>query len=224
MLVNGDTLEVAVYKIRWGDSKSWRNVESGTTVKHFPAPSSSWTKRGRDPHFGLFLFIPMLDNSPSAYSHSAALDVLRVHFFFHQRGLQQEHPGLSGTAEHMHDYHRYSRWAWPHISTAVVITGIFDLFIGHDECLRDGHASGCPTNQPSLCVCVCYSGFMKAIVKQCASRATCNGAASAASVDANGNGNRVDCCNYNMCNYSGAESIHMHTMMLMLLTACVLVL
>nr|XP_046254439.1 prostate stem cell antigen-like [Scatophagus argus] len=60
-------------------------------------------------------------------------------------------------------------------------------------------------------------GLTKAIVKQCASWATCSGAASTASVDSNGNGNTVNCCNsFNLCNFSGAESIHMHTTLLLL--------
>uniref|UniRef100_A0A3Q3GI63 UPAR/Ly6 domain-containing protein n=1 Tax=Labrus bergylta TaxID=56723 RepID=A0A3Q3GI63_9LABR len=50
------------------------------------------------------------------------------------------------------------------------------------------------------------------ISKQCASQATCNGAAASASVDSSGNGNTVDCCNsFNLCNFSGAESVHIHT-------------
>ncbi|XP_026148817.1 prostate stem cell antigen-like [Mastacembelus armatus] len=67
-------------------------------------------------------------------------------------------------------------------------------------------------------------GAMTAIVKQCASQATCKGAAASASVDANGNGNSITCCSgYDFCNFSGAESIHIHTTLL-LLTASVLLL
>uniref|UniRef100_A0A3B4Z7U6 UPAR/Ly6 domain-containing protein n=1 Tax=Stegastes partitus TaxID=144197 RepID=A0A3B4Z7U6_9TELE len=66
-------------------------------------------------------------------------------------------------------------------------------------------------------------GALKAIVKHCASRATCNGAASFASVDSNGDGNSVNCCNsHNLCNFSGVDSIHKHTTLL--LTVCVLLL
>ncbi|XP_077430851.1 uncharacterized protein LOC144057307 isoform X1 [Vanacampus margaritifer] len=55
---------------------------------------------------------------------------------------------------------------------------------------------------------VCCAGHMKAIVKQCASRATCNGAASAAFVDSDGNGNAVSCCNsFSLCNFSGVGSV-----------------
>lgn len=62
-------------------------------------------------------------------------------------------------------------------------------------------------------------GSSKAIVKQCASKATCNGAASSASTDANGNGNVVYCCSaYNLCNYSGAHSIHVRSAMTLLST------
>ncbi|XP_061572444.1 prostate stem cell antigen-like [Cololabis saira] len=64
-------------------------------------------------------------------------------------------------------------------------------------------------------------GVMKAIVKQCASMATCSGAASSASVDQEGNGNSINCCHgYNLCNFSAAESTHTPT--LLLFTVCVL--
>ncbi|KAJ4930846.1 hypothetical protein JOQ06_025149 [Pogonophryne albipinna] len=67
------------------------------------------------------------------------------------------------------------------------------------------------------------AGTKKAISKSCASKATCNGAAGSASVDSNGNGNTVDCCNsFNLCNFSGAESMHTHTALL--LTAAALLL
>lgn len=60
-------------------------------------------------------------------------------------------------------------------------------------------------------------GSTTAIVKQCASQATCTGASDSASVDANGNGNIVNCCNsFNLCNFSGAGTIHMHTALLLL--------
>ncbi|XP_040923908.1 prostate stem cell antigen-like [Betta splendens] len=91
----------------------------------------------------------------------------------------------------------------------------------NEDCSK--YTQDCPAPLNTCMTTVDTLGLMKAIVKQCASQATCKGAASAASVDANGNGNRVDCCNYNMCNYSRAESVHTHTS-LMLLTACVLVL
>eukprot|EP00064_Thunnus_orientalis_P011641 superscaffoldBa00001698_g11672 len=68
-------------------------------------------------------------------------------------------------------------------------------------------------------------GTMKAIVKQCASRDTCRGAASTASVDSNGNGNRVDCCStFDLCNFSGAESVHVHAPLLLLTVAAFLLL
>ncbi|XP_034467491.1 prostate stem cell antigen-like [Hippoglossus hippoglossus] len=60
-------------------------------------------------------------------------------------------------------------------------------------------------------------GTAKAIVKQCASSATCTGAAASASTDENGNGNTVNCCNsFNLCNFSGAESVRVHTTLLLL--------
>uniref|UniRef100_A0AAQ5XP88 UPAR/Ly6 domain-containing protein n=1 Tax=Amphiprion ocellaris TaxID=80972 RepID=A0AAQ5XP88_AMPOC len=66
-------------------------------------------------------------------------------------------------------------------------------------------------------------GNLKAIVKQCSSRATCRGAASTASVDSAGNGNAVSCCNtHNLCNFSRVDSTHKHTTLL--LTVCILLL
>ncbi|XP_061772125.1 prostate stem cell antigen-like [Nerophis ophidion] len=69
-------------------------------------------------------------------------------------------------------------------------------------------------------------GQTKAIVKQCASKATCNGAASTAFVDENGNGNAVNCCNtHNLCNFSGSESVHARRLAFVLLVpACALLL
>ncbi|KAG7235261.1 hypothetical protein INR49_002866 [Caranx melampygus] len=68
-------------------------------------------------------------------------------------------------------------------------------------------------------------GLVKAIVKQCASRATCAGAAASASVDENGNGNRVTCCNtFDLCNFSGAESVHIHMTLLLLTVGALLML
>uniref|UniRef100_A0A146Y6R3 Prostate stem cell antigen n=1 Tax=Fundulus heteroclitus TaxID=8078 RepID=A0A146Y6R3_FUNHE len=67
-------------------------------------------------------------------------------------------------------------------------------------------------------------GHMKAIVKQCASSATCKGAASTASINADGNGNTVNCCNYDMCNLSAADSVEAQAALLLLSTACVLLL
>ncbi|XP_005798575.1 prostate stem cell antigen-like [Xiphophorus maculatus] len=67
-------------------------------------------------------------------------------------------------------------------------------------------------------------GYMKAIVKQCASSSTCKGAASTASVDADGNGNTINCCSYDMCNMSAADSVHSHTALLLLTGAVLLLL
>ncbi|KAK2910445.1 hypothetical protein Q8A73_008160 [Channa argus] len=90
----------------------------------------------------------------------------------------------------------------------------------NDECNQN--SQWCQAPLDTCMTTVDTLGAMKAIVKQCASRNTCYGAASAASVDANGNGNSVICCsNYNLCNYNEAESIRMCTE-LMLLTFVVL--
>ncbi|XP_018541548.1 prostate stem cell antigen [Lates calcarifer] len=68
-------------------------------------------------------------------------------------------------------------------------------------------------------------GATKAIVKQCSSQATCKGAASTASVDSNGNGNTISCCNsYNLCNFSGAESVHVHVTLVLLSVGVLLLL
>ncbi|TDH12042.1 hypothetical protein EPR50_G00067080 [Perca flavescens] len=84
------------------------------------------------------------------------------------------------------------------------------------------------TCQPPLDTCMTaidILGFEKAIVKSCASQATCNGAAAAASVDSSGNGNIVNCCNsFNLCNFSGAESVHIHTTLLLLTVGVLLLL
>uniref|UniRef100_A0A3Q3QFN8 Snake toxin/toxin-like domain-containing protein n=1 Tax=Monopterus albus TaxID=43700 RepID=A0A3Q3QFN8_MONAL len=92
----------------------------------------------------------------------------------------------------------------------------------NDECNQNTQT--CQSPLDTCMTIVDISGTAKAIAKLCASKATCQGAASTSSVDANGNGNSVNCCGgYNMCNYSGAESIHVH-ISLLLLTVSVLLL
>ncbi|XP_029518867.1 ly6/PLAUR domain-containing protein 2-like [Oncorhynchus nerka] len=56
-------------------------------------------------------------------------------------------------------------------------------------------------------------GKIKAIGKYCASARTCQGAASGASVDANGNGNQVTCCSSNLCNINGATGVGLSTLL-----------
>ncbi|XP_041797763.1 prostate stem cell antigen-like [Chelmon rostratus] len=90
----------------------------------------------------------------------------------------------------------------------------------NEECNKNTQECRAPLD--TCMTAVDILGSTKAIVKQCASWATCSGAASSASVDSNGNGNTVNCCNsFNLCNFSGAESTHTHTALL-LLTAGVL--
>ncbi|CAK6967572.1 prostate stem cell antigen-like [Scomber scombrus] len=68
-------------------------------------------------------------------------------------------------------------------------------------------------------------GTVKAIVKQCASRSTCSGAAATASVDSNGDGNTVNCCSsFNLCNFSKGQSINVHASVLLLTAAACLLL
>ncbi|KAM9489511.1 ly6/PLAUR domain-containing protein 2-like [Clarias gariepinus] len=52
-------------------------------------------------------------------------------------------------------------------------------------------------------------GDVKAIVKQCSSLRTCEGAAGTSSLDARGNGNQVTCCNSQLCNLNTATSIQL---------------
>ncbi|XP_070767847.1 prostate stem cell antigen-like [Enoplosus armatus] len=85
----------------------------------------------------------------------------------------------------------------------------------NEEC--NNNTQECQTPLDTCMTVVDTLGTSKAIVKQCASLATCTGAASSASVDSNRNGNTVSCCNsFNLCNFSGAESIHIHTTLLLL--------
>ncbi|KAM9783296.1 uncharacterized protein ACB057_015611 [Neosynchiropus ocellatus] len=68
-------------------------------------------------------------------------------------------------------------------------------------------------------------GSATAIVKQCASLTTCQGAAASSSVDANGNGNTVNCCNsFNLCNHSRAEPLHAVSLVAVLTVAGLLLL
>ncbi|KAG7475252.1 hypothetical protein JOB18_028262 [Solea senegalensis] len=91
----------------------------------------------------------------------------------------------------------------------------------NDECNQNSQE--CQTPLDTCMTSVDILGAAKAIVKQCASQATCKGAAAAASVDDNGNGNIVGCCNtHDFCNFSGAESVHVNV--LLFLTAAVVLL
>ncbi|XP_019728546.1 prostate stem cell antigen-like [Hippocampus comes] len=86
----------------------------------------------------------------------------------------------------------------------------------NDEC--NSSTQECQAPLDTCMTVVDTLGHMKAIVKQCASRATCNGAASTAFVDSDGNGNAVSCCNsYNLCNFSGGEVIHAQKLVSLLL-------
>uniref|UniRef100_A0A3B4UV42 Prostate stem cell antigen-like n=1 Tax=Seriola dumerili TaxID=41447 RepID=A0A3B4UV42_SERDU len=93
----------------------------------------------------------------------------------------------------------------------------------NEECNRN--TQECQTPLDTCMTVVDTLGSVTAIVKQCASRATCEGAASSASVDSDGNGNKVNCCNtFDLCNFSGAESIHVHMTLLFLTVGALLLL
>ncbi|XP_054637438.1 prostate stem cell antigen-like [Dunckerocampus dactyliophorus] len=96
--------------------------------------------------------------------------------------------------------------------------------LSNDEC--NANTQQCQQPLDTCMTVVDTLGHMKAIVKQCASRATCNGAASTAFVDENGNGNAVNCCNsHNLCNFSGSESVHARGFVFVLLVSvCALLL
>uniref|UniRef100_A0A668AGQ7 UPAR/Ly6 domain-containing protein n=1 Tax=Myripristis murdjan TaxID=586833 RepID=A0A668AGQ7_9TELE len=81
----------------------------------------------------------------------------------------------------------------------------------NDECNQNSQSCQLPLD-------MCMTTVDKiAIVKQCASRATCMGAASTSSVDSDGNGNTVNCCNsHDLCNFSGANTVHVHITLLAL--------
>lgn len=74
----------------------------------------------------------------------------------------------------------------------------------------------CQHRADYLLVSHLWTDGVTAIVKQCASRATCQGAAASASVDSAGNGNKVYCCSSRLCNYSSAASIRLHAWLLAL--------
>ncbi|KAG1940095.1 ly6/PLAUR domain-containing protein 2-like [Pimephales promelas] len=59
-------------------------------------------------------------------------------------------------------------------------------------------------------------GSLTAIVKSCSYSKICASAAASASVDSNGDGVQVTCCNGNLCNYSGAASVSLHRWLMVL--------
>uniref|UniRef100_A0A3P8T469 UPAR/Ly6 domain-containing protein n=1 Tax=Amphiprion percula TaxID=161767 RepID=A0A3P8T469_AMPPE len=78
----------------------------------------------------------------------------------------------------------------------------------NEECNQSTQECQLPLD---TCMTVIDTGNLKAIVKQCSSRATCRGAASTASVDSAGNGNAVSCCNtHNLCNFSRVDDAQTH--------------
>ncbi|KAM8735427.1 uncharacterized protein AB9X84_023882 [Acanthopagrus schlegelii] len=91
----------------------------------------------------------------------------------------------------------------------------------NEEC--NANTQVCQAPLDTCMTAVDILGSTIAIVKQCASMATCTAAANGASVDTDGNGNIVNCCNsFNQCNFSGAEANKIHTYTLWLLTGGVI--
>ncbi|XP_011603803.2 lymphocyte antigen 6D [Takifugu rubripes] len=82
----------------------------------------------------------------------------------------------------------------------------------NEECNNNTQECQAPVD---MCMTVVDTlGSAKSIVKQCASQDTCNSASS--SVDANGDGNTINCCNtHDLCNFSGAKSVHVRTSVLL---------
>ncbi|KAL4629848.1 prostate stem cell antigen-like [Arapaima gigas] len=72
----------------------------------------------------------------------------------------------------------------------------------------------CVTPLDTCMTTVDTQGGSKAIVKLCASAATCAGAVSAAHLDASGNGNTVSCCSSQLCNVNGAGAARLHAVLL----------
>ncbi|XP_068426020.1 urokinase plasminogen activator surface receptor-like [Clinocottus analis] len=96
--------------------------------------------------------------------------------------------------------------------------------VTNDACNNNNVTQECRAPLDICMTVVDILGNSKFISKLCASEATCLGSASSASVDSNGDGNIVNCCNtFDLCNFSGAECVHTHTALL-LLTAGVLLL
>uniref|UniRef100_A0A671P7Q7 UPAR/Ly6 domain-containing protein n=1 Tax=Sinocyclocheilus anshuiensis TaxID=1608454 RepID=A0A671P7Q7_9TELE len=70
--------------------------------------------------------------------------------------------------------------------------------------------------QAPLDTCMTTVGGFTAIAKTCSYSKICTSAAAIASVDSNGNGVQVTCCNSYLCNYSGAASVTLHRWLLVL--------
>ncbi|TNN80008.1 Prostate stem cell antigen [Liparis tanakae] len=92
------------------------------------------------------------------------------------------------------------------------------------ECNNNNTTQVCQAPQDICMTIVDTLGNAKVISKLCSSEATCLGASSSSTIDASGNGNSVNCCNFNLCNFSGAESLHTHTALLLLTGAVLLLL
>ncbi|KAM9851647.1 uncharacterized protein ACBR49_004802 [Aulostomus maculatus] len=93
----------------------------------------------------------------------------------------------------------------------------------NEECNQNSEECQAPLD--TCMTVVDILGGIKAIVKQCASQATCSGAASTASIDADGNGNIVNCCNtFDLCNFSRADTRHVDAVLLLVTTGVLLLL
>ncbi|XP_026084740.1 prostate stem cell antigen-like [Carassius auratus] len=84
----------------------------------------------------------------------------------------------------------------------------------NEECNKN--VQDCQAPLDTCMTTVATLGGFTAISKTCSYSKICTGAASTASVDNNGNGVQVTCCNSNQCNYSGAASVTLHRWLLVL--------
>lgn len=84
----------------------------------------------------------------------------------------------------------------------------------NDDCNKNSQECQAPFD--TCMTTVAKLGTVKGIVKSCTNSKICTGAASVAAVDNSGNGVSVSCCNSRLCNYSGATSIKLHRLLMLL--------
>lgn len=84
----------------------------------------------------------------------------------------------------------------------------------NEECNKN--SQDCQAPLDTCMTTVGTLGSFTAIVKTCSNSKICTSAAATASVDSDGNGVQVMCCNSHLCNYSGAASVTLHRWLLVL--------